>query len=119
VVNADESEPGTFKDRCLMEEDPFAVIEATTLAGYAVGAENGWFFIRGEYPRSFARISEAVKQARAAGYLGRQILGHDGFNFDIIIIIIIIIITIKEKGKIIPANQPACQMKNKCSAYEE
>lgn len=83
VVNADESEPGTFKDRCLMEEDPFAVIEATTLAGYAVGAENGWIFVRGEYPRSFARLNEAVKQARAAGYLGRNILGHEGFNFDI------------------------------------
>lgn len=83
VVNADESEPGTFKDRCLMEEDPFALIEATTLAGYAVGAENGWIFIRGEYPRSFARISEAVKQARAAGYLGRDILGKEGFHFDI------------------------------------
>ena len=83
VVNADESEPGTFKDRCLMEEDPFAVIEATTLAGYAVGAENGWIFVRGEYPRSFARLNEAVKQARAAGYLGQNILGKEGFNFDI------------------------------------
>ncbi|MGB0385528.1 MAG: NAD(P)H-dependent oxidoreductase subunit E [Ardenticatenaceae bacterium] len=83
VVNADESEPGTFKDRCLMEEDPFALIEATTLAGYAVGAENGWIFVRGEYPRSFARLNEAVNQARAAGYLGRDILGREGFNFDI------------------------------------
>jgi len=83
VVNADESEPGTFKDRCLMEEDPFALIEATTLAGYAVGAENGWIFVRGEYPRSFARLNEAVKQARAAGYLGRNILSKEGFHFDI------------------------------------
>lgn len=83
VVNADESEPGTFKDRCLMEEDPFSLIEATTLAGYAVGAENGWIFVRGEYPRSFARLSEAVRQARAAGYLGRNILGKSGFHFDI------------------------------------
>ncbi len=83
VVNADESEPGTFKDRCLMEEDPFSVIEAATLAAYAVGAENGWIFVRGEYPRSFARLGEAVRQAREAGYLGRDILGIPGFNFDI------------------------------------
>jgi NADH-quinone oxidoreductase subunit F len=83
VVNGDESEPGTFKDRCLMEEDPFAVVEAATLAGYAVGAQKGWIFVRGEYPRSFARLSEAVRQARAAGYLGRNILGQTGFDFDI------------------------------------
>lgn len=82
VVNADESEPGTFKDRCLMEEDPFAVIEATTLAGYAVGAQKGWIFVRGEYPRSFKRLSEAIQQAKAAGYLGKNILGSD-FNFEI------------------------------------
>ena len=83
ITNADESEPGTFKDRCLMEEDPFAVVESTTLAGYAVGAENGWIFVRGEYPRSFARLSEAIDQARANGYLGKDILGTSGFNFDI------------------------------------
>jgi NADH-quinone oxidoreductase subunit F len=83
IVNADESEPGTFKDRCLMEEDPFAVIEAATLAGYAVGAENGWIFVRGEYPRSFHRLQAAVQQARTAGYLGQNILGQDGFHFDI------------------------------------
>ncbi len=83
VVNADESEPGTFKDRCLMEEDPFFLVEATTLAGYAVGAENGWIFVRGEYPRSYKRIKAAIEQARAAGYLGKNILGKKGFNFDI------------------------------------
>lgn len=83
VVNADESEPGTFKDRCLMEEDPFAVIESATLAGYAVGAENGWIFVRGEYPRSFHRLQNAVEQAREAGYLGRNVLGNKGFHFDI------------------------------------
>jgi NADH-quinone oxidoreductase subunit F len=54
VVNADESEPGTFKDRCLMEEDPFAVIESMTVAAYAVGAEHGWIFLRGEYPRAWS-----------------------------------------------------------------
>ncbi|HSH04606.1 MAG TPA: NAD(P)H-dependent oxidoreductase subunit E [Anaerolineae bacterium] len=83
VANADESEPGTFKDRCLMEEDPFALIEGMTVAGYAVGAENGWIFVRGEYPRSFARLQGAVEAARAAGYLGRDILGRKGFHFDI------------------------------------
>jgi NADH-quinone oxidoreductase subunit F len=83
VVNGDESEPGTFKDRCVMEEDPFAVVEAATMAAYAVGAARGWIFVRGEYPRSFARLSEAVRQARAAGYLGQNILGVPGFDFDI------------------------------------
>ena len=83
VVNADESEPGTFKDRCLMEEDPFALIEAMTIASYAIGAENGWIFVRGEYPRSFARLSNAVDEARKAGKLGKNINGKTGFNFDI------------------------------------
>ncbi len=83
VVNADESEPGTFKDRCLMEEDPFAVVESATLTGYAVGAENGWIFVRGEYPRSYNRLKAAIEQARAGGYLGKDILGKRGFNFDI------------------------------------
>lgn len=83
VVNADESEPGTFKDRCLLEEDPFAVVEAATLAAYAVGAQNGWIFVRGEYPRSFSRLSQAIDQVRQAGYLGQTILGHVGFDFDI------------------------------------
>ena len=83
VVNADESEPGTFKDRCIMEEDPFALVEAATLAAYAVGAENGWLFVRGEYPRSYARLQKAVEKAREAGYLGKNAMGRDGFHFDI------------------------------------
>jgi NADH-quinone oxidoreductase subunit F len=83
VVNADESEPGTFKDRVLMEEDPFSLVEAMTLSAYAVGAENGWIFVRGEYPRAFSRLAEAVRQAREAGYLGKNILGKPGFHFDI------------------------------------
>jgi NADH-quinone oxidoreductase subunit F len=89
VVNADESEPGTFKDRILMEEDPFALIEAMAIAAYAVGAENGWIFVRGEYPRSYARLEEAILQSREAGYLGKNILGTEvpirkpGFHFDI------------------------------------
>lgn len=83
VVNADESEPGTFKDRCLLEEDPFAVIEAMTIAAYAIGAENGWIFVRGEYPRAHRRLHNAVDMARDAGYLGKNILGKEGFHFDV------------------------------------
>jgi len=83
VINADESEPGTFKDRTIMDEDPFSVIEAATLVAYAAGVENGWIFVRGEYPRSYERLQKAIEKARAAGYLGRNIMGHDGFHFDI------------------------------------
>lgn len=83
VANVDESEPGTFKDRALIDGDPFSLIEAMTIAAYAVGAENGWIFVRGEYPRSFERLSNAVQKAREAGYLGRNILGQQGFHFDI------------------------------------
>jgi NADH-quinone oxidoreductase subunit F len=83
IANADESEPGTFKDRGLMEEDPFSLVESMLIAGYTVGAENGWIFVRGEYPRCYARLDNAIKKARQAGYLGRDILGRKGFNFDI------------------------------------
>jgi NADH-quinone oxidoreductase subunit F len=83
VVNGDESEPGTFKDRCFMEEDPFAVIEGATLAAYAVGAKQGWIFVRGEYPRAYARLRQAVEVARQAGYLGDRILDSDDFGFDL------------------------------------
>jgi NADH-quinone oxidoreductase subunit F len=83
IANADESEPGTFKDRGLMEEDPFSLVESMIIAGYTVGAENGWIFVRGEYPLSHSRLDNAIKKARQAGYLGRDILGRKGFNFDI------------------------------------
>lgn len=83
IANADESEPGTFKDRVLMENDPFSLIEAMTLAGYAVGAENGWIFVRGEYPRVAARLQHAIDVARQRGYLGQNVLGKAGFNFDV------------------------------------
>jgi len=83
VANADESEPGTFKDRVLMEEDPFSLIEAMTLAAYVVGAENGWIFIRGEYPRAASRLQKAIRQAQDAGYLGHDLFGREGFHFDI------------------------------------
>jgi NADH-quinone oxidoreductase subunit F len=82
VVNCDESEPGTFKDRVVMEHDPFAVIETMTIAGLATGAENGWIYIRGEYPRATARLRGAVEQARAAGLLGADVAGS-GHSFDV------------------------------------
>ena len=66
VCNADESEPGTFKDRVLMEGDPFAVVESMTIAGLAVGAETGWLYIRGEYPIATHRLSTAIDAARQA-----------------------------------------------------
>jgi NADH-quinone oxidoreductase subunit F len=74
VCNADESEPGTFKDRVLMEQDPFAVVEAMTICGLATGATRGFIYIRGEYPLAEARIGSAIAVARQAGLLGPDIL---------------------------------------------
>ncbi len=82
ICNADESEPGTFKDRVLMENDPFALVEAMTIAGLAVGAEQGYLYIRGEYPYAEETIGIAIDQARAAGLLG-EIDMSGGFRFDI------------------------------------
>ncbi|MFD8069832.1 NAD(P)H-dependent oxidoreductase subunit E [Streptomyces parvulus] len=82
VCNADESEPGTFKDRVLMESDPYALVEAMTIAGYATGAHRGYLYLRGEYPRALARLTHAVAQARARGLLGDDVLGQ-GYAFDI------------------------------------
>lgn len=82
VCNADESEPGTFKDRVLMENDPFALVESITIAGLAIGAEKGWIYIRGEYPVAKRRLSKAIETARDAGFLGNNIL-NSGRNFEI------------------------------------
>ena len=82
VCNADESEPGTFKDRILLEEDPHRTIEGMVIAAYAVGASQGYIYVRGEYPYAFKVTSEAVAEARQAGSLGANILGA-GFAFDI------------------------------------
>jgi len=82
VCNADESEPGTFKDRVLMERDPFAVIEALTIAGFATGSERGFVYVRGEYPRALRRLQNAVDRARARGLLGEEVMGA-GFGFDV------------------------------------
>jgi NADH-quinone oxidoreductase subunit F len=82
VCNADESEPGTFKDRILLEGDPLSVLEGMTLAGYAIGARRGYLYVRGEYPRAQAILGRAMAAASEAGYLGQDILGR-GFTFEI------------------------------------
>ncbi|GMQ86327.1 MAG: NAD(P)H-dependent oxidoreductase subunit E [Acidimicrobiia bacterium] len=82
VCNADESEPGTFKDRVLMEGDPFAVVEGMTLAAYVTGAERGFLYIRGEYPLAERRMVGAIEAARSAGLLGGDVAGA-GFAFDV------------------------------------
>jgi len=82
VCNADESEPGTFKDRVLMEEDPFALVEAMTIAAYATGCEHGFLYVRAEYPLAHARLENALAQARAHGLLGDDVIDA-GFSFDI------------------------------------
>jgi NADH-quinone oxidoreductase subunit F len=82
VCNADESEPGTFKDRVLMEGDPFAVLEGMAIAGLATGSERGYLYIRGEYPLAARRMAAAIEAARSVGWLGRDIRGAD-FSFDV------------------------------------
>lgn len=82
VCNADESEPGTFKDRVEMEQDALAVVEAMTICGLATGSERGFLYIRGEYPLGEARVAAAIASARAAGYLGPDVMGS-GSAFDI------------------------------------
>ena len=82
VCNADESEPGTFKDRVLMEADPFAVVEAMTIEGFATAASRGYLYIRGEYPLAEARLTAAIEAARTAGLLGGDVAGS-GWAFDI------------------------------------
>ncbi len=82
VCNADESEPGTFKDRLLMEGDPFAILEGMTIAAFATRSERGYLYIRGEYPLAARRMTTAIEAARGAGLLGQDILGS-GLDFDI------------------------------------
>ena len=82
VCNADESEPGTFKDRVLMENDPFALVEAMTIAAYATGCEHGFVYVRAEYPLAHERLEHAFAQARARGFLGADVMGA-GFDFDL------------------------------------
>jgi NADH-quinone oxidoreductase subunit F len=82
ICNADESEPGTFKDRVLMEQDPFAVLESVTIAGLATGSEKGFIYIRGEYPLATAMLQQAIDTAYAHGFLGADVMG-EGFAFDV------------------------------------
>ncbi len=82
VCNADESEPGTFKDRYLLEGDPFRIVEAMAISAYAVGANRGFLYVRGEYPLAYKRLAHAVAESRRAGYLGLN-LWNTEFCFDI------------------------------------
>ncbi|MBE6855895.1 MAG: NADH-quinone oxidoreductase subunit NuoF [Ruminococcus sp.] len=80
--NADEGDPGAFMDRSVLEGDPHVVLEAMTIAGYAIGAKQGYIYVRAEYPIAVERLEIAIKQAREAGMLGKDIFGT-GFDFDI------------------------------------
>lgn len=82
VCNADESEPGTFKDRVLLLDDPHSVIEGMLIGGYAVGASKGYIYLRGEYPYILPALENALVEARAAGLLGNNLL-DSGFSFEI------------------------------------
>ncbi|MBL8924820.1 MAG: NAD(P)H-dependent oxidoreductase subunit E [Pseudonocardia sp.] len=82
VCNADESEPGTFKDRVLLESDPFGLLEAMTIAGWVAGCERGYLYVRGEYPLATRRLENAIAAARRRGFLGPDVMG-EGFAFDI------------------------------------
>ncbi len=82
ICNADESEPGTFKDRVLMEGDPYALVESMIIAGFATGCEQGYLYIRGEYPLARRRLEHAIRDCRAQSFLGTDILGA-GARFDI------------------------------------
>ena len=80
--NADEGDPGAFMDRSVLEGDPHVVLEAMTIAGYAIGAKQGYIYVRAEYPIAVERLNIAIAQAREAGMLGKDIFGT-GFDFDI------------------------------------
>jgi NADH:ubiquinone oxidoreductase subunit F (NADH-binding) len=82
ICNADEGDPGAYMDRSLLEGDPHAVLEGIIIAGYAVGASQGYFYIRAEYPLAIKRVNHAIKEAEKQGYLGENILGSN-FSFDV------------------------------------
>ena len=85
ICNADESEPGTFKDRVIMEGDPFALVEAMIIASFATGCEQGFIYLRGEYPRAIRNVQNAIDESTKHGFLGDNILGS-GFNFALSIV---------------------------------
>ena len=86
VCNADEGEPGTFKDKLLLAEDPLSVIEGMLISGYVFDSSEGFIYIRGEYRQIQAVFQQAIDNARAAGYLGKDILGNAGFDFDLTVV---------------------------------
>lgn len=84
TVNADEGEPGTYKDRPLMEQDPHAVIEGSIITSYAVGIHSAFIYVRGEYVNSIQKLNGAINEAYAKGYLGKNIM-NSGFDLDIVV----------------------------------
>ncbi len=82
ICNADEGDPGAFMDRSVLESDPHSVIEGILIAGYAVGASEGYIYVRAEYPLAIQRLEIAIAQSREAGFIGESILGYN-FDFDI------------------------------------
>ncbi|ADL07028.1 NADH-quinone oxidoreductase subunit NuoF [Thermosediminibacter oceani] len=82
VCNADEGDPGAFMDRSVLEGDPHSVLEGMAIAGYAIGAEHGYIYVRAEYPLAIKRLEIAIEQAREKGFLGSNIFGT-GFSFDV------------------------------------
>jgi len=82
VVNGDESEPGTFKDRQILERDPHQLVEGIVISSYALGVRHAFVYIRGEYPKPARRLQRAIEEAHEAGYLGEKILGTD-FSLDV------------------------------------
>jgi NADH-quinone oxidoreductase subunit F len=85
ICNADEGDPGAFMDRSVLEGDPHAVIEGMIIGAYAIGATEGVIYCRAEYPLALKRLDIAIKQAREKGYLGKNICGKQGFNFDMFV----------------------------------
>ena len=85
ICNADEGDPGAFMDRSILEGDPHGVLEGMIICGYAIGASEGYIYCRAEYPLAIKRLNIAIEQAREKGYLGKNIFGINGFDFDIII----------------------------------
>ncbi len=82
ICNADEGDPGAFMDRSTLEGDPHSILEGMAIAAYAIAADQGYIYVRAEYPHAVRRLREAISQAEAKGYLGQNILGK-GFNFSI------------------------------------
>ncbi len=83
ICNADEGDPGAFMDRSLIEGDPHSILEGMIICGYAIGANEGYIYCRAEYPLAIKRLEIAIKQAKEKGYLGKNIFGIKGFDFDI------------------------------------